>query len=184
MLKKIFWIGLITVLISSCGYNNKVQIPYDIKTIYIPTVKNQIPIEEMAIYTPGMEVDMTNAVISRFIEDGTLKVVSRPENADATMNIYLRDYWQEGTRFTNLESVEEYRLFVKAFVQLKDNRSGKNLVHEEDFRGKTSYFRQFSKDATRTGNTREPISEVLPQATQRAIEDFAHNVVDLVTEAW
>ena len=92
MFKRIILVLCILTAVSGCGYSSKIQLPNDIKTIYVPTVVNQIPIEEMMIYIPGMEVDMTNAVIERFNFDGTLKVVSRPEDADATLKIYLRSF--------------------------------------------------------------------------------------------
>jgi hypothetical protein len=130
-------------------------------------------------------VDITNAVISRFNLDGTLKVVSRREDADAVLNIDLINFDQEGTRFTQLESVEEYRLFVTTNVQLKDNRTDQVLLDERNVTGKTSYFVQTSRsDTMYKARKRESISEPLRNAAVRAIEDYAHNVVDLVTEAW
>jgi len=168
------------------GYHTKMSPPAGIKTVYVPTVRNLIPLKDMLIYVPGMEVDITNAVIERFNFDGTLKVVSRKEDADAILYINLIRFDQEGTRFTNLESVEEYRLFITTDVKLKDNRTDKNLIVEKNFTGKTSYFRQFSQLAKRNAGHqfREPLQEVLKPATQRAIQDYAHNVVDLITEAW
>ncbi len=169
------------------GYHTKIESPFGIKTIYVPTVRNIIPLEDMLIYVPGMEVDMTNAVIQRFNFDGSLKVVSRKEDADATLLIDLIRFDQEGTRFTNLESVEEYRLFITADIQLKDNKTDENLLVEKNFTGRTSYFRQLSKQDSRgdsSTSSRQPLQEVLKPATQRVVIDFAHNVVDLITEAW
>lgn len=168
------------------GYHTKIESPFGIKTIYVPTVRNIIALHNMLIYVPGMEVDMTNAIIRRFNFDGSLKVVSRKEDADATLYIDLTHFDQEGTRFTNLESVEEYRLFITANIQMKDNKTDETLLVEKNFTGRTSYFRQTSKGNVRSnGQTfREPLQEVLKPATQKAIVDFAHNVVDLITEAW
>jgi hypothetical protein len=168
------------------GYTTKPELPYDIKTIYVPTIKNQIPLEDMIIYIPGMEVDMANAIIERFNFDGTLKVVSRKEDADATLYVYLKRFDQGGVQFTNLETVREYRLFITTDVQLKNNRTDENLLRERNFTGKASYFVTLSKQSNRTGApvVQEGTALSLKEATQKAIQDYAHNVVDLVTEAW
>ena len=168
------------------GYHTKVESPFGIKTIFVPTVRNIIPLQDMLIYVPGMEVDMTNAVIQRFNFDGSLKVVSRKEDADATLYINLTRFDQEGVRFTNLESVEEYRLFITADIKLKDNKTDETLLKEKNFTGRSSYFRQTSKGNVRNNGQsfREPLQEVLKPATQKTIIDFAHNVVDIITEAW
>jgi hypothetical protein len=186
MLKRFALLLCFVVLVSGCaGYSTKIQLPNDIQTIYVPTVINRIPIEQMMIYVPGMEADMTNAVIDRFNFDGTLKVVSRPEDADATLHIVLKQFDQEGTRFTNLESIREYRLYITTMVELKDNRTDKVLIAENDFRGESFYeVESSSTDARETGGTKYPLSWHLKNGTVRAVEDYARNVVDLITEAW
>jgi len=81
--------------------------------------------------------------------------------------------------------VEEYRLFITTTVQLKDNTTDESLIHEGGFIGETSYFRKFSRFASRDSErVREPITQPLRGATVRAVQDYARNVVDLVTEAW
>jgi len=186
MVKRFFNFIILSVLLAGCaGYTNQIQLPQDVKTIYVPTVQNRLQIEHMAVFVPGMEVDMTNAIIDRFNFDGTLKVVRNREDADSTLQIVLTYFDQQGARFTNLESIEEYRLYITTEVDWIDNRSGDKLLVEKDFRGQTSYFRQLSKlDDRDSGSSREPLSEPLKLATDRAIVDYAHNVVDLITEAW
>ena len=186
MQRKIFSILCFFLILQGCaGYSTQTKLPNDIQSIYVPSIRNLIPLENMLIHVPGMENDITNAVIARFKFDGTLKVVNRKENADATLYIDLTNFDQSGTRFTNLESVEEYRLFITTTVQLKDNGTNESLIHEGSFRGETSYFRQFSRFASRDSErVREPITQPLRDATVRAVQDYARNVVDLVTEAW
>ena len=59
-------------------------LPGGIKTIAIPTFKNAIPAAEIYTYRPGLEIDITNAVIKRFNFDGNLKVTAK-EKADAIL---------------------------------------------------------------------------------------------------
>jgi hypothetical protein len=194
MRKNIFniccWIVILAFMAGCAGYTTKTSLPSGIKTIYVPTVKNKLVLEDMLIYEPGMEVDITNAVIRRFNHEGDLKVVSRKEDADAILKIDLTRFDQEGTRFTNLESVEEYRLFITTNVQLvrpKPNGEQEILLDEKNFTGRTSYFRKTSTLEQRERNpadAREPLQTPLNTATQQAIEVYAHNVVDLITEDW
>src|SRR5574341_1211316 len=48
-------------------------------------------------HSPGIEVDITNAIINRFIFDGTLQVVSL-EKADAVLEAKLVDYRRDALR--------------------------------------------------------------------------------------
>lgn len=194
MHKKTFFVicilAMVSLLAGCAGYTTKTSLPSGIKTIYVPTIKNKIILEDMNIYVPGMEVDITNAIINRFNEDGTVKVVSRKEDADAILYITLKNFDQEGARFTNLESVEEYRIFITTDVLLlkpKPDGTNDEILNERNFTGKWSYFKKSSTEAQRMENqadARVPLMTTLPVATQDAIRNYAHNVVDLVTEDW
>src|SRR5262245_1508357 len=76
--------------LSGCGYTTKGNLPENIKTVYIEKVPNEIDIAQSAksdrpfpIYRPGLEIEIRNALIERFIFDGHLKVVDSAEKADA-----------------------------------------------------------------------------------------------------
>ncbi len=159
------------VILSSCGYTSKTKLPYDIQSIYVETVLNKIPIEQMYSYQPGLEMDITNAIIQRFQVDGNLKV-AKPEDADAILSIDLKAYEQEGVRFNSVEGVSEYRLFVVLGLKLKHRSSGEVIWEEPNFSGNDEYF----------------VTEVRSMgqkfATTDAIQDLASKVVDRVAEDW
>ncbi len=156
---------------ASCGYTNKMKLPHDIQSIYVETALNKISIEQMYSYQPGMEMDITNAVIRRFQTDGNLKV-AKADQADAVLSIDLKAYEQEGVRFNPLENVAEYRLFIDLGLTLKHRETGEVLWAEPNFSGNKEYF----------------VTQVRPMgqraATEQAVEDVAKKVVDRVVEDW
>lgn len=162
---------VLVIGMSGCGYTRKTVLPRNIKTIFVETVKNKIPVEDVYAYQQGIEMDITNAVIRRLQMDGNLKVVEQ-KNADAILKMDLLAYEQEGLRFTQLESVAEYRLFIVMALKLVDTKSGDILWEEPNFTGDTEYF----------------VSQVTSTAEQKAslsaTERLAHNIVDRIVEDW
>jgi len=156
---------------TSCGYTNKMKLSHDIKSIYVETALNKIAIEQMYSYQPGLEMDITNAVISRFQTDGNLKI-AKADQADAVLSMDLMAYEQEGVRFNPLESVSEYRLFIVLSLVLKHRVTGEIIWKELNFSGNKEYF---------VTNIR---AQGQRAATEKAIEDIARKVVDRVVEDW
>ena len=163
---------MVTLLwVTGCGYTQKTVLPQDMKTIYVDTVKNAIPIGEVYAYQPGLEINLTNAIIRRLHKDGNLRVVERPK-ADAVLKTKLIRFEQEGLRFSNLESVEEYRLFVVVAMQLVNGKTGEVIWEEPNFSGNAEYF---VSDVRSLGRG---------EAADRAIGQLAKNVVDRIVEDW
>lgn len=154
-----------------CGYTRTQQLPRNIKTIYVETVRNQIPVENVYAYVPGLEMDITNALIQRFQRDGNLRVVPK-EEADALLQTILIGLEQEGLRFTSLESVEEFRMFIVVAVRLVDNRTGEVIWEEPNVTGDAEYFVSDVRSLARE------------EAAQRAVKRLAKNVVDRIVEDW
>ncbi len=156
---------------AGCGYTQKTVLPAGIKTIHVETVRNKIPLGKLYAYEPGLEIKITNAIIRRLHVDGNLKVVPR-EKADAILEADLIGFDQEGMRFTGLERIEEYRLFVAVNLRLKNAKTGDLLWEEPNFSGDASYFVTGPRAVSRT------------EAADRAIDRLARNAVDRVVEDW
>ena len=156
---------------SGCGYTQKTVLPQDIKTLYVETVKNKIPLEKVYAYVPGLEMMITNAVIRRLERDGNLKIVSR-EKADAILHTDLTLFDQEGVRFSTLERAEEYRLFVVVAMKLVDAKTGLVIWEEPNFSGDSEYFVSGVRSISRS------------EAADRAVERLARNLVDRIVEDW
>ncbi len=162
---------VLTVGLSGCGYTTKTVLPRNIKTIYVETVKNKLTVEDIYAYQPGLEMDITNAVIRRLQQDGILKVVEQ-KKADAILKTDLLSLEQEGLRFDQLESVKEYRLFIVVALKLVDAKTGELLWEEPNFTGDTEYF---VSDVTSLGEQK---------AALQAVDRLAKNVVDRIVEDW
>lgn len=164
-------VGALVFSVLSCGYTSKTKLPHDIKSIYVETALNKIAIEQMYSYQPGVEMDVTNAVIRRFQTDGNLKIAAA-DKADAVLSMDLKAYEQEGVRFNPLENVSEYRLFIVLGLTLKYRETGEIIWKEENFSGNKEYF----------------VTQIRAQgqksATENAIDDIARKVVDRVVEDW
>lgn len=154
-----------------CGYTQEVKLPSEIKTIAIRTFKNEIPPSEQFAYRPGLEIELTNAIIDRFIFDGNLKVVPESE-ADAVLEGSVVSFEQEGLRFDRFDSVEEYRLFLVVHYKLVDRRTKQIIMEEPNFSGRAEFFVNRNPTANRriSANT--------------ATFDLAKSLVDRIIEEW
>ena len=174
-MKNIRCIGVLSLVLamalSGCGYARKTVLPRNIKTIYVETVKNKLDAEKLYAYQPGLEMDITNAVIQRLQQDGTLKVVTQ-EKADAILKTDLMSLEQEGLRFTSLEGVSQYRLFIVVKIKLVDAKTGDLIWEEPNFSGETEYY---VTTVTSIGEQKAAVD---------AVHRLAYNIVDRVVEDW
>ena len=121
-LSLLFTVVFLSVVIMGCGYSTHSLLPSRFKTIYVDNFKNKIDIgkevtesSRYTLYRPGLENDVTNAIVDRFVFDGNLKVAKK-EDADIILKGDLIDYRQEALRYDNVDNVEEYRIKVTVDV--------------------------------------------------------------------
>lgn len=167
----------LAVLLAGCGYTTKSLLPADIKSIHVPPVANAIDLSAevtdkrpFRVYRPGLEVDITNAVIDRYIFDGNLRVTPL-ERADAKAEIRLVDYRRDPLRFSSADDVQEYRITVTVDV---------NVVRTRD--NTTLWSGREAGDSTFFLSGPRAVSE--DEATREAVEDLARRVVDRTIEIW
>jgi len=159
-------------LVGGCGYTTKTEMPAGIKTIYVPTFTNQIEIENLYTYRGGLETDITNAIIKRFLFDGNLKVVNDPDKADATLKGELKSFFQNPLRFNQDEEIEEVRVFLQVSIKLIDNRTGKVLIEEPSMVARDQRFLV------------GPTARSQGQSIEKITDDLARFVVDRIVEDW
>ena len=163
---------LILVLsFSGCGYTRKTILPRNMKTIYVETVRNKLKTDEVFAYQQGLEMDITNAVIRRLHQDGTVKVVEK-DTADSILKIDLTKFEQEGLRFNQMESVQEYRLFIVVAMKLIDARTGDTIWEEPNFTGDTDYY---VTDVSSIGRQKAALD---------VTETLAKNITNRIVEDW
>lgn len=171
MLRFLCFVLFISLSVSGCGYTQNVKLPNDIKTVAVETFKNEIPPNEQFAYRPGLEIELRNAIVERFLLDGNLKVVDESE-ADAVIKGSIISYEQEGLRFDRLESVEEYRLFLVVKFQLIDRRTNQVIINEPNFSGRSEFFVNQNPAAARRSSANS------------ATIDLARSLVDRIVEEW
>ena len=139
-------LSLISILaVSGCGYTTSSLLPARLKTIYVENFKNSINVtaeqSELRMYRgyrPGMETEITKAVIDRFMFDGNLKIAPE-EKADLILKSELIDYKRDSLRYDANDNVEEYRIKLIVNIKLEEASGGTVLWTEKGFAGEATY---------------------------------------------
>jgi hypothetical protein len=120
---------------------------------------------------PLLENRVTNAVIDRFIFDGSLKVVSEAD-ADIVLKGEVVNYRRESLRNATDDTPQEYRLTIFVNLILASSKTGQVIWEKQGFAGDTSYYTtgQYVKSES--------------QAVQDAVDDLARRIVNTTVEAW
>lgn len=161
---------LATALLTSCAGYRLGNIPYKqmegVRTIYVPTVKNET-------HEPGMQIQATNAILRAIDNDGTYSS-ARSSSADATLEVVIVDFTRRPMRSNrdNLTNTEQYRLTVSATAVLTNHRTGQKVFSQIKATGQTDYFIQ--------GDLQESERQAIPSG----LEKLATNLVNQITEGW
>ena len=162
-----------------CGYTSTACIYPTGTTMGIKPFLNKINIaDEMSEYRrlvnyfPLLETKVTNAVIDRFILDGSLKV-AQLEVSDLILEGEVLRYARDALQYSdNNEEVTEYRVPLFSNITLKNVKTEQIFWQENNFAGDATYFTQGSLAKTET------------QAVEDAISDLARRIVERVVEEW
>lgn len=162
----------------SCGYSTRSGLASHLRTVYIKPFTNKIDLtqlvtdyERFPLYRPGMEIDVTNAVIDRFQFTGLLRP-SRSGNADSRLEGELVEFRRDALRYNASQQVEEWRLNVVVNVRFYDLHGNLLLWEEPRLTGDTTYFELGAN------------AEAESVALDRAVEDLARRVVERSVESW
>lgn len=160
-------LGLSVLLVSCAGYRLGSMLPKDIQTVFLPTVVN-------SSQEPNLESEVTQAMVVRLQQDGSLRVVNDEAIADSILNIEIFDYRLAPLNFDTelVNQAEEYRITLLAKVLLVRNGTGEVVAENPRVRGKTEF--PFTGDLTSSKRS------YLPDASR----DLAQNIVDILVEAW
>jgi hypothetical protein len=176
--KNFTFIFLLLAFLAGCGYTTRSLLPSNYKTIHVDNFKNAVAItaEQSNVrmyrgYRPGMEIDLTKAVIDKFLEDGNLKI-SQDTDCDLILSGDLVDFKRDALRYDANDNVEEYRIKMIVDISLDDSKSGKNVWVEKGFTGETTY------------RTSGSLTKTEASAIKDAIADLARRIVERTVEAW
>ena len=170
------------LLPSGCGYTARAGLAPHLKTVYVKPFVNKIDVTQLTtadgrfpVYRHRMEVDLTNAIISRYQFTGLL----RPAPADkATCRLEgeLMEFRRDPLRYDSNQQVEEWRLNLVVNLRFYDQTvkdpAQRLMWEEERLTGDTTYFA--------LGATTESESA----AMDRAVTDLARRIVERTVENW
>lgn len=162
MKKTIAVMILLVGVVGGCVTLGERVLSEDIRTIYIPYVKNNT-------MEYGVEESVTDSLNKEFIKDGRLKVVSQPEDADAALEGYISTYdINPGERNAAGRTISHF-VDVRVVMTLRDLRTGEVLMEPTTFSEGGVYFL-----STLPGRNREAV------ILSRLCED----VISRVIEGW
>lgn len=176
--KNLFFILLVFVILWGCGYTTHSVLPSGQSSIHIDNFTNEIDttteVSEKRVYyayKPGMETDITQEIIDKFVLDGTFEVRSSKE-ANLLLKGRLVDFRREPLRYDANDNVVEYRISIVVDMELVNLKEEKIVWGEKSFAGESTYRTtgQFSKSES--------------VAIQEAINDLARRVVERTVENW
>ena len=166
------------LLSAGCGYTTRPGVATTLKTIYIKPFTNKIDLtrlstgrEQLPIYRPGMETNITREVVSRYQFTGLLRPAS-PDHADCRLEGELVEFRRDALRYTASQEIEEWRLNVVVNLRFFDQQANTLLWEEPHFTGDTTYFA--------LGVNAESESTAL----DRAITDLSRRIVERTVENW
>lgn len=174
----IFFLPLLIINLSGCGYTTRSLLAPHIKKIRVENFKNSIDITEETsgrrdykTYRPRLELDVTKAVIDKFIFDGNLKIAQQ-EDADVILTAELIDFRREPLRYDEADNIEQYRMVILVRIELKDVKENKILWKYDSFAGSEDYYT--------TGSQAKSESTAIDEA----IDDLARRIVEQTIETW
>lgn len=163
---------------AGCGYTTGSLLPAHYKNIYIENFANKIPITDeisdmnrYKTYRPLLEVDVTQAIIDKFIFDGNLRLTQK-KDADIVLTGALVDFKREPTKYGYDDNIDQYRMAIFVDMEATDTKENKVMWTEKNFAGSDYYFttgvQQKSEDSAITA----------------ALDDLARRVVARTIEVW
>jgi hypothetical protein len=168
----------LSLAVCGCGYTTRSLIAGKYKTIFIQPFANKIAFtsesnsnSKYKVYRPMLEIDLTRAVVNKFLIDGNLKPVAL-DSADLVLKAELLEFRRDPLKYTSVDDVQEYRINIVINMSLWDNKNDKLVWEENNFTGDSSYF--VTGAQAKSEDT----------AVQDAIKDLSRRIVERAVEQW
>ncbi len=159
-----------------CGYTTGSLLPANYKNIHIENFANKIPITDeisdmnrYKTYRPLLEVDVTQAIIDRFIFDGHLRVSSK-KDADILLTGALVNFKREPTKYGYDDNIDQYRMAIFVDMEATDTKTGKPMWTEANFAGSDYYFTTGAQQKSEDSAITAALNDLSRRAVERTIE--------------
>ena len=162
-----FFIGLLALLflLGGCGYTTKAFfLPSSIQSVFIETFSNSTD-------EHNLENELRKKLIEAFQNDGNLQITSSSD-ADTLLTGSIIRYDRQAMRYSNDESVQEYRLTITVNFEFKERVSEEIVVKADNFTGDASFYL--------TGS----LAKSEKSARTDAVEDLSHRILNKIITLW
>jgi len=161
-------LSILAMMQTGClsGYRLGSTLPPDIQSVYIPLARNESS-------EPLLEKEVTQATLAQMQRDGSLSI-ELENNADAVLYITVTDFELRPLAYGDNDNLrpDEYRLILKARVELIQQSNGRVLARTSGLEGRAVF--ELTRDLVSDQRTAIP----------EAAEDLGRRIVAAVTEAW
>jgi len=163
------FLGFSAVALPSCGIysTSPGTLPGHIKTLAIPAFENKTT-------QVGLEEEITQAVITRFVDDNHLKIVAESD-ANAVLSGAVVDYRNTVFGFTGREQAQEYRVQITVAVRLMDKVKNRELWRDDSMIKTQNYY-------VISVPGQEPQDEV--SGRKQAVQKIADEILSRTIENW
>jgi len=169
---------LLIFMLAGCGYTTRSLIADKYRTIYIQPFVNKVDISnegyqgnKYRIYRPTLETDITQSVVNKFLFDGNLRPINS-EEADLVLKGELLEFRRDPLRYSDDDTVTEYRLNIVVNLNLIDKKENKILWTENNFTGDTTYFTTGNNAKTEAVAVNDALSDLSRRIVERAVEQW------------
>lgn len=171
--------GILAVLAigaAGCGYTTRSMVSTRYRNIYVEPFTNSIDFTSetdtrLKLYRPGLETEVTRAVINRFMLDGNLRPGTQ-EKSDLILTGDLVTFKKDPIRYTDNDDVSEYRINIVVKLTLKDTATGEILWSEGAFTGDTTYFVTGAQSKSEVSAVNDALTDLARRVVERVVEDW------------
>lgn len=166
------------LLAPGCGYSTRSNICARYKTIYVEPVRNKIDLTAndpdsrlFKTYTPLLDRDLTNAIVSRVILEKGLRPV-KEGYADLILKTELAGYTREALRRDDNDDPTEYRIRITVKAELVDNKISETLWEEDSLSGESTYTTNGAMAKSDATAIKDTIADTARRVVWRILEDW------------
>ena len=111
-----------------------------VRSVYVPVARN-------TSLQPDLQMTVTNAIIRRFNNDGTLSVEQNTA-ADSELDVTVTDVYETAVRSSNSDILvtSEYQVTIKATATYVNRKLGRKIFENYDVSGSTYTYNYNHQD--------------------------------------